>query len=340
MRRSLLPPVLPKYQTSPLRTPKLGTLHASHALARPAAQLANWRRSADSTAAMAGRSSADAAPVAAAARPGALVVPGYADAAASATALSAAGPAVVGDSPGQIGALERCHSGDGFQQFSHNVGNYVAEGMAAGGSGQLATAGDQRMVCSISGAQDWRKGEAQSVRRSAPYAVHRYADVGSLESEDGSSNDENAAERVPESASDGEGPRTERQQLAHESTSLASSRASEEVHSTVQNTYSSHSCHADADCHITPGCSISCEDAVAGGVRALMWHKARNPNQRVSEVYVVEQVGHFERSAAADGAAPSPFSPDMGLLLQPLPTPAPPSFGFAGERGAAPNCRS
>ena len=71
-----------------------------------------------------------------------------------------------------------------------------------------------------------------------------------------------------------------------------------------------------------------------------MWHKARNPNQRVSEVYVVEQVGHFESNAAADGAAPSPFSPDMGLLLQPLPTPAPPSFGFAGERGAAPDCRS
>jgi hypothetical protein len=246
VRRSLLPPVLPKYQTSPLRTPKLGTLHASHALARPAAQLATWRRSADSTAAVAGLSSADAAPVAAAARPGALVVPGYADAAASATALSAAGPAVVGDSPGQVGALERRHSGDGFQQFSHNVGDYIAEGMAVGGSGQLATAGDQRMVCSISGAQDWRKGEpqAQAFRRSAPYAVHRYADVGSLESEDGSSNDENDAERVPGSASEGEGPRSERQQLAHESTSLASSRASEEVHSTVLTTYSSHSCHA------------------------------------------------------------------------------------------------
>ncbi len=50
--------------------------------------------------------------------------------------------------------------------------------------------------------------------------------------------------------------------------------------------------------------------------------------------FVSAQVGQWQQSAAADGAAPSPFSPDMGMLLETLPTPAPGSFGFAGDTGA------
>lgn len=50
VRRSLLPPVLPKYRTSPLRTPKPGSLHASLAITRRPFAHPDWRRSADTAA--------------------------------------------------------------------------------------------------------------------------------------------------------------------------------------------------------------------------------------------------------------------------------------------------
>ena len=46
------------------------------------------------------------------------------------------------------------------------------------------------------------------------------------------------------------------------------------------------------------------------------------------------QMGQWSDNAAAGTVAPSPFSPDMGALLQNLPAPtAQHSFGFAGGTG-------
>ncbi len=212
VRRSLLPPVLPKYRTSPLRTPKPGSLHASYAVPRPAAQ-PTWRRS------------ADASLVAAA--PNHKTVPTAAAAAAAGPTLAAPVGAVGDNSLQHAGAARSVSFGDAG----------VAAGMAVRSSHQHVSARErERMAHSIQGeGQGWRRGEAEAeaVQRSAPSAVHRYADAGSLGSKEdnGVLEEEESmqADSMREAASKPGGESFAWQQAADESPSLPSSSASEEV---------------------------------------------------------------------------------------------------------------
>lgn len=210
-RRSLLPPVLPKYRTSPLCTPHISALHASHAA--PRAALHSWRRSADAAASHLGPAISNVAPLA--------FSPAHAELAAAPESSDAA----AGNSL-QEGSLEH--------RLQVSSGLHLSTGaaaVAAGRRAERAAASGTRVAQSTSEMRSWHREEVQAVRRSVPLIQHRYSNAGSP----GTVEDEalrNADESGPRGLrhfSMPLRPSMQQQHLAQGTPSLASSTTSDEV---------------------------------------------------------------------------------------------------------------
>ena len=213
VRRSLLPPVLPKYRTSPLRTPKPGSLHASLAPARRPAAQPDWRHSADTIAIPNKMAFAAAHPIA---EEGAEKSTSKRSAAASTLSAAPTDGRLTGDfTLEHLHELSRSNGANAFAAASPGAGfrttssidpaateaqwGVAAEGSheheaaahrqepcsteedgsgyyAGAASGKRMTAGDRQVSQSVSAMRSWRRKEAdaRTVRRSAPTAAPRY----------------------------------------------------------------------------------------------------------------------------------------------------------------------
>ncbi|BDA49172.1 probable disheveled-associated activator of morphogenesis 1 at N-terminal half [Coccomyxa sp. Obi] len=329
VRRSLLPPVLPKYRTSPLRTPKPGSLHASLAAARGPAAQPDWRRSADittvpkTTAFAATLSSAEEVAEMPASRRSAAAstlaaAPTKAASTAAGSTANASAAATNGKMSGGYALLHQLRSSNNSDTSAaaHSADAFGAHSPA---DAEVGTAGESNHEHAVAAhKQTPCSTEADGFRCDAGVAFGNH-----MTTADGRvSHSISTMQSWQREEPDVRAVRRSAPTAAHRYGDMGRFESEEEEEDNMEGGKQGGSLHSSM---------------LLPGRPSVAWQPPASSSPSIASSNASEEVGQWSGNAMADRAAPSPFSPDMGTLLQNLPMPtAQHSFGFAGGAGATP----
>ncbi|CAL8464050.1 g3585 [Coccomyxa elongata] len=321
VRRSLLPPVLPKYRTSPLRTPKPGSLHASLAAARRPAAQPEWRRSADTAA-------IPSEPAFAAT---------HSEGAEKSTSKRLASSFAAGScADGSAAATDKGPTGGHALEHQADLRRSNDPHVCAAAP---PTAAFQPRSRTDSAAADAEWGLAAESTHQRAVAAHKQTPC-SAEA-DGSGCNAGVASGNRMTAADG--------RVSHSIIAMQSWQR-EEVDARAVRRSAPRAAHRYGGMGCL-GSEEEEEDDMVGGRQGgslhssmllparptVAWQQPASSSPSLASSSASEEMGQWSDNAVAGTVAPSPFSPDMGALLQNLPAPtAQHSFGFAGGAGVTP----